>query len=75
MVKKLPPPQALRFQSQAGELSTRNWGRAREGSREGGRREAFPFPSSLAHPPLSQQERDVWNEAGFIVFPLTAHSG
>ena len=38
-MRRLPPPKALRLQSQAGELE-RNWGRAREGSREGERREA-----------------------------------
>ena len=57
----LPPPQALRFRSRwSGQArSTRNWGRAREGSREGERKEAhpFPFPSSLGRPTLSQRER------------------
>ena len=35
----LPPPQALRFSRKEDE-ATRNWGRAREGSWEGERREA-----------------------------------
>ena len=41
--------------------STRNWGRAREGSREGENAVSLPFPfrPSLARPPLSQRERDV----------------
>ena len=65
-MRRLPPPKALRLQSQAGELE-RNWGRAREGSREGERREtkrrlsSFPLPF-LPYAPttIAARERDVW---------------
>ena len=48
-MRRLPPPKALRLQSQAGELE-RNWGRAREGSREGERRETKRRLSSFPPP-------------------------
>ena len=49
---RLPPPQALRFSRKAGEGGELE-------ARETGDEHAIdhPFPSSLARPPLSQQER------------------
>ena len=64
----LPPPQALRFQSQSRSRrarSTRNWERACEGSREGERREApFPLPLVLCARSCSSKKRETsGNEA------------
>ena len=68
----LPPPQALRFQSQSRSRrarSTRNWERAREGSWEGERSEArrlLPFPLLLvlcAHSCSSKKRETSGNEA------------
>ena len=63
-VSVLTPPQALRFQSQAGELEVRETGdeHAKDQGKEKEERRyavslSFPFPSSLARPPLSQRER------------------
>ena len=62
--RKLPPPQALRFQSQASARrarSTRNLGRARF---------ALPFLPCAAI--TSQRERDVW-ERGRTASKLGTH--
>ena len=65
----LPLPQALRFSRKADE-STKNWGRAREGSREGERREEstsfpWPFPSQGKGPgnEVGEEYRSVQGKA------------
>ena len=63
MVLRLPPPHALRFSrkaGEAGELEPRETGN--EHARDYGKEREehpFPFPSSLARPPLSKREREL----------------
>ena len=69
--KLLPPPQALRFQLQnrwsRQARSMRNWGRAREGSREGESR-SFPLPFLPCAPTTFTAREMSGNEAVKTVF-------
>ena len=69
----LPPPQTLRFsrkEGEAGELEARETGdeHAWDHGKEKEEGHPFPFPSSLARPPLPQRERRLGTrQIGFVI--------